>query len=132
LSWGACHGDCHGFNARFGPDGAATLFDFDDGGPGWRSYDLAVFLWSARAFAPARCILWRPFLDGYRSRHPIAHTDLDAVAVFVPIRHIWLMGEYAIGSIGWGTQWLGTWFDRQIEFLKEWEAEQLGDPLGLG
>jgi hypothetical protein len=25
---------------------------------------------------------------------------LDAVAVFVPIRHIWLMGEYAGGSTG--------------------------------
>lgn len=58
LSWGVCHGDCHGFNARFGPDGAATLFDFDDGGQGWRAYDLAVFLWSARAFAPQRRALW--------------------------------------------------------------------------
>ena len=132
LSWGVCHGDCHGFNARFGPDGDATLFDFDDGGPGWRAYDLAVFLWSARAFAPPRRVLWQPFLDGYRTRNPITRSDLDAVAAFVPIRHIWLMGEYAIGSTGWGTQWLGAWFDRQIEFLKNWEAEQLDDPLGLG
>jgi Ser/Thr protein kinase RdoA (MazF antagonist) len=51
LSWVACHGDCHGFNARFGAGGDAILFDFDDGGPGWRAYDLAVFLWSARAGA---------------------------------------------------------------------------------
>jgi hypothetical protein len=42
------------------------------------------------------------------------------------------MGEYAVGSTGWGTHWLGTWFDRQIEFLKNWEAEQLDNPLGLG
>jgi Ser/Thr protein kinase RdoA (MazF antagonist) len=102
------------------------------GGPGWRAYDLAVFLWRARAFAPSSRYLWQPFLDGYRSQNPIARPDLDAVVVFVPIRHIWLMGEYAIGSTGWGTQWLGPWFDRQIEFLKNWEAEQLGDPLGMG
>ena len=132
LSWGTCHGDCHGFNARFGSDGTATLFDFDDGGAGWRAYDLAVFLWSAYAFAPARRPLWRDFLSGYRSRNTLARPDLDAVPVFVPVRHIWLMGEYAAGSTGWGTQWLGSWFDRQIEFLKSWEAEQLSDPLGLG
>ncbi len=132
LSWGVCHGDCHGFNARFGPDGAATLFDFDDGGPGWCAYDLAVFLWSASAFAPVRRVLWKSFLDGYRSERPIARPELDAVAVFVPIRHVWLMGEYATGSTGWGTSWLGPWFDRQIEFLKNWEAEQLEEPpLGL-
>jgi Ser/Thr protein kinase RdoA (MazF antagonist) len=131
LSWGACHGDCHGFNARFGPDGAATLFDFDDCGTGWRAYDLAVFLWSACAFSPARRPLWRDFLAGYRSRTTIARPDLEAVAVFVPVRHIWLMGEYAVGSTGWGTQWLGGWFERQIEFLKNWEAEQLSNPLGL-
>jgi Ser/Thr protein kinase RdoA (MazF antagonist) len=131
LSWGVCHGDCHGFNARFGPEGAATLLDFDDGGPGWRAYDLAVFLWSARAFGPARRALWQPFLDGYRTQRPIAHPELDAVRVFIPIRHIWLMGEYAIGSTGWGTQWLAAWFDRQIEFLRNWEAEQLDCPLRL-
>jgi Ser/Thr protein kinase RdoA (MazF antagonist) len=56
LSWGTCRGDCHGFNARFEPDGTATLLDFDDGGAGWPDYDLAVFLWNARAFAPTRRI----------------------------------------------------------------------------
>jgi Ser/Thr protein kinase RdoA (MazF antagonist) len=131
LTWGVCHGDCHGFNARFGPDGVVVLYDFDDGGLGWHAYDLAVFLWNARAFAPQRRTLWRPFLDGYRSRSTIARCDLDAVAVFVPVRHVWLMGEYAAGATGWGTQWLGGWFDRQIEFLKHWESECLSDPLGL-
>ena len=42
------------------------------------------------------------------------------------------MGEYAVSATGWGTQWLGAWFDRQIEFLKTWEADQLADPLGFG
>jgi len=34
LSWGYCHGDCHGFNARIDGQGRAIFFDFDDGGPG--------------------------------------------------------------------------------------------------
>lgn len=112
-------------------DPRGPQLDFDDGGPGWRDYDLAVFLWSARAFGPARRALWQPFLDGYRTQRPIAYPELDAVRVFIPIRHIWLMGEYAIGSTGWGTQWLAAWFDRQIEFLRNWEAEQLDCPLRL-
>jgi Ser/Thr protein kinase RdoA (MazF antagonist) len=131
LSWGICHGDSHGFNARIGADGVATLLDFDDGGPGWLAYDLACWLWSARAFAPARRVLWKAFVDGYRRRSSISSCDLEAVRVFVPIRHIWLLGEYAAGSVAWGTSWLDAWFDRQVAFLRSWEDEELADPLGL-
>lgn len=131
LSAGICHGDCHGFNARIGADGIATLLDFDDGGPGWLAYDLACWLWSARAFAPSRRELWKAFVDGYRSRSRIVPADLAAVHIFVPIRHIWLLGEYAAGSVGWGTAWLGAWFDRQVAFLKSWEDELLADPFGI-
>jgi Ser/Thr protein kinase RdoA (MazF antagonist) len=53
LSWTLCHGDCHGGNARIAEDGPragqAIFFDFDDGGPGYLAYDLAVYLW-ANAF----------------------------------------------------------------------------------
>jgi Ser/Thr protein kinase RdoA (MazF antagonist) len=131
LSQCVCHGDCHGSNARIDSLGSATLIDFDDGGPGWVAYDLAVFLWTACAFFPQRRALWRYFLDGYRSVRPIPRADLDAVPLFVPLRHIWLLGEYAAGAGGWGTWWLGEWFDRQIAFLRAWEEEQPSDPLGL-
>lgn len=50
LTWVRCHGDCHGGNARISRDGPlkgqAIFFDFDDDGPGFLAYDLAVFLWS--------------------------------------------------------------------------------------
>jgi Ser/Thr protein kinase RdoA (MazF antagonist) len=131
LSRGQCHGDCHGVNARIGDDGVATFFDFDDGGEGWIAYDLAVFQWSGRSFNPDRRVLWRPFLEGYRARLPIAPADLEAVAVFVPIRHLWLLGEFAAGADGWGDEWVGEFFDRQLEFLRGWEEEQLSDPLRL-
>jgi len=131
LSRGQCHGDCHGINARIGDDGVATFFDFDDGGDGWIAYDLAVFLWSGRSFNPDRRAMWQPFLEGYRARRAIASADFEAVAVFVPIRHLWLLGEFAAGADGWGREWLGDFFDRQIEFLRGWEDEQLADPLRL-
>ena len=48
LSWTRCHGDCHGYNAHIalkGPQaGQAVFFDFDESGPGYLAYDLAVFL----------------------------------------------------------------------------------------
>lgn len=131
LSRGQCHGDCHGINARIDNEGVATFFDFDDGGEGWIAYDLAVFLWSGRSFNPDRRPLWQPFLEGYRTRRAIAPADLDAVTAFVPIRHLWLLGEFAAGADGWGREWLGDFFDRQIEFLRGWEDEQLADPLRL-
>jgi Ser/Thr protein kinase RdoA (MazF antagonist) len=133
LTRGYCHGDCHGYNAHFGDDGMATFFDFDDGGPGWFAYDLSVFLWSAYISGNAeRRALWRHFLSGYARRRRVASTDLDAVPLFIAIRHFWLLGEYAAGAEVWGTAWMGEWFDRQLAFLRHWQDEQLADPLGLG
>lgn len=50
LTWTHCHGDCHGFNSRINEAGEAVFFDFDDGGPGYLAYDLAVFLWAKISF----------------------------------------------------------------------------------
>ena len=76
-----------------GPDaGQAMFFDFDDGGPGYLAYDLAVFLW-------ARVSLQRSGHDmaQVHRRMSIDPThraaDFEAVDLFVPIRHIWLLGE---------------------------------------
>jgi Ser/Thr protein kinase RdoA (MazF antagonist) len=125
-----CHGDCHGYNARI-TDGTleptATLFDFDDGGPGFLAYDLAVFLWSTRTFMAAeRRHLWRPFVEEYQDAHPISAADLEAIPLFVAARHLWLMGEYAARTDEWGTDWLNeVWLERQLAFLREWEQSQL-------
>ena len=99
LSWTRCHGDCHGVNARIvtaGPKaGQARFFDFDDGGFGYLAYDLAVHLWAQLSFQRRRHAMWHAFIDGYRAIRPITPADFDAVALFVPVRHLWLMGEYA-------------------------------------
>lgn len=132
LTRGYCHGDCHGYNAQFGTDGVAVFFDFDDGGPGWLAYDLSVFLWSAYISGNAgRRALWKYFLRGYARRRRIASADLDAVPLFIAIRHFWLLGEYAAGAEVWGTAWLGEWFDQQLAFLSDWQTNHLADPLGL-
>ena len=132
LSWTRCHGDCHGVNARIitkGPNaGQARFFDFDDGGFGYLAYDLAVHLWAQVSFHRRRHAMWLAFIDGYRSVHPIAKADFDAVALFVPIRHIWLMGEYAGRVAEWGTETM-TWLGQQEQFLRAWEVEKLSPGL---
>ena len=129
----ACHGDCHGGNTLMsdGPDGTrvASFFDFDDGGPGFLAYDLAVYLWSillGRQLAkPDEKVetKWRHFVDGYRSVQPVPPVDFEAITVFVAIRHFWLMGEYASRLHRMGSRvFRGPWFRKNFELVKEWQA----------
>jgi Ser/Thr protein kinase RdoA (MazF antagonist) len=131
LAWTVCHGDCHGGNARIAEDGhragQAIFFDFDDGGPGYLAYDLAVYLWASVFFQSKRAAMWHAFIDGYRSIRPITPADFDAVHLFVPIRHIWLMGEYAGRSGEWGS--FTTWLAEQVDILQAWEDEKLSSGL---
>jgi Ser/Thr protein kinase RdoA (MazF antagonist) len=124
LTWTHCHGDCHGFNARINEAGEAAFFDFDDGGPGYLAYDLSVFLWAKVSFGRTLHPMWRAFVDGYRTVRPINCSDFEAAHVFVIVRHIWLMGEYASRAREWGSEPV-SWLEGEIDFLKAWEAERL-------
>jgi Ser/Thr protein kinase RdoA (MazF antagonist) len=131
----ACHGDCHGGNAKIEEAGLlgrrATFFDFDDGGPGWLAYDLAVFRWSqALNASPGSEPLWPSFLSGYRSVRPIDAVDLEAVPLFVAVRHFWLLGEYARRVGEWGSESLpAVWIKRQADFLRRWDESELSGRL---
>jgi Ser/Thr protein kinase RdoA (MazF antagonist) len=128
LTWTYCHGDCHGFNACITAAGEAAFFDFDDGGPGYLAYDLAVFLWAKTSFGRKLHALWDAFIDGYRSMRPIQAADFEAAHAFVIVRHIWLMGEYASRAREWGSEPV-KWIGRELDVLKGWEAERLADRL---
>ena len=130
LSWTRCHGDCHGYNANIvveGPRaGQAVFFDFDDGGPGYLAYDLAVFLWCCVSFGRKQHAFWHAFIEGYRSIREVQLADFEAVPLFVPIRHIWLVGEYAGRIHEWGREAApNDWIATQLEFMLAWEKEKL-------
>ncbi len=134
LSRTRCHGDCHGLNAHIATEGPhagqAVLFDFDDGGFGYLAYDLAVHLWAQASFGRRRFVMWHAFERGYRSVRSIRPADEAAINVFVPIRHIWLMGEYAGRTAEWGREILSaSWLAREIGFLLAWEQERLSPTL---
>ncbi|MES5099333.1 phosphotransferase [Agrobacterium sp. BA1120] len=128
LTWTYCHGDCHGFNARINEAGEAVFFDFDDGGPGYLAYDLAVFLWAKISFGRQLTPMWHAFLGGYRSIKAITPNDFEAALRFVIVRHFWLMGEHASRAQEWGSIPIG-WIAHQVHFLTSWENEQFGSRL---
>ena len=128
LTWTHCHGDCHGFNARIAANGEAAFFDFDDGGPGFLAYDLAVFLWAKVSFGRKLHAVWHPFVEGYQAVRPIRSADFEAAHAFVIVRHIWVMGEYASRAREWGSEPV-QWIAREIAFLKNWEMERVSHRL---
>jgi Ser/Thr protein kinase RdoA (MazF antagonist) len=127
LETGFCHGDFHGGNAHLDSGSTLTFFDFDCCGIGWRSYDIAVFLWGARLRGKDK-EQWPPFLKGYTEVRHLSDADMRAVNYFVAIRHIWLMGLHTSRGHDWGFGWMNDgYFDRQISFLRQWEADYLAE-----
>jgi Ser/Thr protein kinase RdoA (MazF antagonist) len=130
LSWTRCHGDCHGYNANIalqGPRaGQAVFFDFDEGGPGYLAYDLAVFLWGRVLFERKQHTFWHAFIEGYRSIREVPHADIEAVHLFVGVRHLWFVGEYASRIHEWGGLAVpADWIAAQLDFMLSWEKEKL-------
>jgi Ser/Thr protein kinase RdoA (MazF antagonist) len=128
LTWTYCHGDCHGFNSRINAAGEAVFFDFDDGGPGYLAYDLAVFLWAQVSFGRSSVARWLAFVNGYRSVRAINSVDFEAAISFVIVRQFWLMGEHASRAGEWGSNNV-AWITRELDFLKVWEMERLAGRL---
>ena len=83
LSWTLCHGDCNGYNANIalqGPRaGQAVFYDFDEGGPGYLAYDIAVFLHCCVMYEKKQHAFWHAFMDGYRSIREVPQADFEAV-----------------------------------------------------
>ncbi|MGE4240642.1 phosphotransferase enzyme family protein [Ramlibacter sp.] len=126
-----CHGDCHGSNNFMtdGPGGRriASFFDFDDAGPGFLAFELAVYLWAMHPRKPGKLLegdeldRWRAYLKGYRSVRKLEDADFEAIALFVSVRQLWLFGEYAGRLDVWGTQSIPTaWLRKQVELLGAW------------
>lgn len=132
LNWTACHGDCHGGNnyiyAGSSSKREAVFFDFDDSGPGYLAYDLAVFLWSQlednKSLSEKGSSNWKQFLNGYESERELAVVDREALPVLVRIRHILWLGEHAGRCDQWGLSALPKpWLRKQAELLEHWRKQ---------
>jgi Ser/Thr protein kinase RdoA (MazF antagonist) len=122
LDFGICHGDPHGGNAHIAEDQVITFFDFDNGGPCWRTYDLASFRWSV-AWNQADEAIWEAFLRGYRDHRSLAEVNMQAVPLFALVRHLYIVGMQAGHADEWGSSFINeTYIDKHIKFLQSCEA----------
>jgi Ser/Thr protein kinase RdoA (MazF antagonist) len=136
LSRVMCHGDAHGYNnfivAGEHGERTAAFFDFDEVGPGFLSYELAVYPWHrfprVPGEAPSEKVLsqWRYFIGAYRDARAVPDADLAAIAPFMAARQFWLLGENAGRVPVWGSQGMPTDALRRLcTLLSEWEALEL-------
>jgi Ser/Thr protein kinase RdoA (MazF antagonist) len=132
-----CHGDTHGFNNHISTDAAgvktACFFDFDDAGPGFLAYDLAVMPWSyltRKGLREPDAVLkerWTHHLRGYRlGGGQVSDADMAALPLFLQLRHLWNMGE-GVGRLHhWGTSTMpADWLAKQVDVLAAWQALDL-------
>lgn len=136
LTHVACHGDAHSSNNFITTDArghkVASFFDFDECGPGFLAYELAVYPWamhprSVDGTMSERALgRWQQFVAAYGAVRPLARQDIEAVPAFMAARQIWLMGEYAGRVPVWGSQAMPTsWLRRQVQMLTAWEEMTL-------
>ncbi|SDO74526.1 Ser/Thr protein kinase RdoA involved in Cpx stress response, MazF antagonist [Rhodoferax sp. OV413] len=136
LSRVLCHGDAHGQNnfVMTNTEGQrqAVFFDFDEAGPGYLAYELAVYPWNLYPRVPDGKasdkveMRWKHYISAYRDKRPVADADLAAIARFMAVRQFWLLGEYAGRVPVWGSQTIPTdQLRRQVALLHQWETLQL-------
>lgn len=136
LSRVLCHGDAHGQNNFVTTDAEgqrrAVFFDFDEAGPGYLAYELAVYPWNPYPRVPDGkptdkvMLQWQHFITAYRSKRHVADSDLAAIARFMAVRQFWLLGEYAGRVPVWGSQTMPTdQLRRQVALLRQWETLKL-------
>lgn len=131
-----CHGDAHGSNNFIVSDAQgrreAVFFDFDEAGPGYLAYELAVYPWNLHprtvegVMSEKATQQWRHFIGAYREARPVPDADLAAIPRFMAARQFWLLGEYAGRVPVWGSQAMPTdYLRRQVTLLRRWETLEL-------
>jgi hypothetical protein len=59
----------------------------------------------------------------------LVNSDIAAIPVSVAIRHLWLVGLHVSLGDRFGRGWMNdSYFDRQLEVLRDWEKNFLDRP----
>lgn len=122
LSWGPVHGDATLDNMLITSDGHIGIYDFDQGGPGWRAYELqGVFYYAWESKRPG---FWTALTEGYSSVLPLSSADVEAMPCFPILNHLWCMGFEAHVIAQNSGEWIvsSDYFDRRVTNLRRWAA----------
>ncbi|MBK7991504.1 MAG: phosphotransferase [Comamonadaceae bacterium] len=138
-----CHGDAHSDNnfvtARDDGTLQAVFFDFDETGPGYLAYELAVYPWWLHprsvdgTWSEKDLARWGHFITAYQALRPLGEADRAALAPFMAVRQFWLLGEYAGRVPVWGSQAIPTdYLQRQVKVLRQWRRWNRRSPAFEG
>jgi len=86
--WSVCWGDPHSGNVHFTETNEITLFDFDQCGYGWRSFDIAKFL-QVTLQAGISPSVRKAFLHGYQNAQPLEEIELRCMQPLMQAAQIW-------------------------------------------
>jgi Ser/Thr protein kinase RdoA (MazF antagonist) len=86
--WSVCWGDPHSGNVHFTETNEITLFDFDQCGYGWRSFDIAKFL-QVTLQAGISPSVRKAFLHGYQLVQPLEDIELTCMQPLMQVAQIW-------------------------------------------
>jgi len=94
--YGLIHADLVRENVLVADDGV-KLIDFDDGGFGWRMFDIATALYKNR-WEPEYPLIEQSLLEGYRDHRPLGDKELGRLPLFTLLRALTYVGWIATRS----------------------------------
>ena len=111
------------------------LFELGARGYGWRALDIGVYRVSydwmglSRECRETKDHFWAAFLEGYREVRALQESDLSAVALALPIRHLELMGlTMRYWASHQGNYWItDAYFDQHVDWFRRWEEGRRDD-----
>jgi Ser/Thr protein kinase RdoA (MazF antagonist) len=126
---GVCHGDLHGGDVLYSPQGEPVIFDFESSGNGYRVLDLAVFGGSPDwmdTSEQGQLVRHREvgdFLDGYSEVRTLSEGERCILSLDGAVHHIYLMGivlRYWTVRDGW--HWANDEFiNWHMKWFRHWE-----------
>ena len=86
--WTVCWGDPHSGNIHFTADNQMTLFDFDQCGYSWRTFDIAKFMQVALQTGLSHRVR-AAFIEGYQNVTPLDVREFEGLKPLTQAAHIW-------------------------------------------
>ena len=116
--WSVCWGDPHSGNAHFTADNQITIFDFDQCGYGWRTFDVAKFLQVSMNAGMCKNIR-NAFFEGYQEVKSLTDLEFSCIQALTQTAHIWSWAINIKGaSVHCWSKFNRHYFQKRLEHLK--------------
>ena len=125
--FGICLGDVNPTNFHINDRKEITLFDLDQCGYGYRSFEIGKFISSVHA-SHMKGAVADAFLKGYQQLRQLSNEELLAIPYFEILSVIWVTAIHAYNVDRIGHKYLEKPFwDRRLAILKELDDKNFAD-----